>query len=129
MPLSSSSCLAQALLLSMRAAAAVGPNTFSPCAAKISTIPPPSGSSGPMIVRSMACPAAHSAAAARIESSKAWAKQLLLDNGIPTAQATRFTDYAAAEAALRERETKGAFPVVIKADGLAAGKGVVIAHD
>ncbi len=41
------------------------------------------------------------AAAARIESSKAWAKQLLLDNGIPTAQATRFTDYAAAEAALR----------------------------
>jgi phosphoribosylamine--glycine ligase len=69
------------------------------------------------------------AAAARIESSKAWAKQLLLDNGIPTAQATRFTDYAAAEAALRERETKGAFPVVIKADGLAAGKGVVIAHD
>src|SRR5579883_610926 len=63
MPLSSSSCLAQALLLSMRAAA-VGPNTFSPCAAKISTIPPPSGSSGPMIVRSMACPAAHSAQAA-----------------------------------------------------------------
>lgn len=68
-----------------------------------------------------------SAAAARIESSKAWAKALMADAAIPTARAIVVTDPTRARAAL------GAFglPVVIKADGLAAGKGVVVAptHD
>jgi phosphoribosylamine---glycine ligase len=68
-----------------------------------------------------------SAAAARIESSKVWAKQLMLECGIPTAPAEFFSDRASAENAISAREAAGAFPVVIKADGLAAGKGVVVA--
>ncbi|WIG58626.1 MAG: Phosphoribosylamine--glycine ligase [Ktedonobacterales bacterium] len=71
-----------------------------------------------------------SAAAARIESSKAWAKDLMLRAGIPTAHAARFTDRAAAGAHLDHYDQSGgAYPVVIKASGLAAGKGVVIAPD
>ena len=62
-------------------------------------------------------------AAARIETSKAWAKQLMLDAGVPTARATRHTDPASAK---RAAAALGA-PVVVKASGLAAGKGVVIA--
>jgi phosphoribosylamine---glycine ligase len=69
------------------------------------------------------------AAAARIESSKVWAKRLMLEHGIPTAPAEFFSDRASAETALSAREAAGAFPVVIKADGLAAGKGVVVAPD
>jgi phosphoribosylamine--glycine ligase len=69
-----------------------------------------------------------SAAAARIESSKGWAKDLMVRAGVPTARAQRFSDRAAAGAYLDERERRGdGYPVVIKADGLAAGKGVVIA--
>ena len=68
-------------------------------------------------------------AAARIESSKGWAKQLMQDHGIPTAAAERYRDRAAAEQAIVRREASGRFPVVIKADGLAAGKGVVIADE
>ncbi|MBF6589244.1 MAG: phosphoribosylamine--glycine ligase [Ktedonobacterales bacterium] len=71
-----------------------------------------------------------SAAAARIESSKAWAKHLMRAAGIPTAHARSFDDRAAAEEYLRNYEARGgAYPVVIKADGLAAGKGVVLARD
>ena len=61
-------------------------------------------------------------AAAEIETSKAFAKDLMLRAGIPTARASRHTDPDAAKRAAR---TLGA-PVVIKASGLAAGKGVVI---
>lgn len=62
-------------------------------------------------------------AAARIETSKAWAKQLMLDVGVPTARATWHTDAAEAK---RAAVALGA-PVVVKASGLAAGKGVVVA--
>ncbi|MGZ8456905.1 MAG: phosphoribosylamine--glycine ligase [Gemmatirosa sp.] len=63
------------------------------------------------------------AAAAEIETSKAFAKQLMLDAGVPTARAELHTEAPAAKRAAREF---GA-PVVIKASGLAAGKGVVVA--
>ncbi|MBW4542118.1 MAG: phosphoribosylamine--glycine ligase [Myxacorys chilensis ATA2-1-KO14] len=61
---------------------------------------------------------------AQIESSKAWAKALMEDAGIPTAKAAVFADEAAAKAYVR---SEGA-PIVIKADGLAAGKGVTVAE-
>jgi phosphoribosylamine--glycine ligase len=64
-----------------------------------------------------------SAAAARLEGSKAFAKEFMLARGIPTAEAAVFTDPDAARAHVR---AVGA-PIVIKADGLAAGKGVVVA--
>lgn len=60
--------------------------------------------------------------AARIESSKAWAKDLLRGAGVPTAGHRTFRDRDAAEAYVRER---GA-PIVVKASGLAAGKGAVV---
>ncbi len=62
-------------------------------------------------------------AAARLESSKDFAKAFMKRHGIPTADYESFTDPAAAHAHV---ETRGA-PIVIKADGLAAGKGVVVA--
>jgi phosphoribosylamine--glycine ligase len=68
-----------------------------------------------------------SKAAARIESSKSFAKGLMVRAGVPTARAERFTDRDAAEAYLRARGER--YPVVVKADGLAAGKGVVVAWD
>jgi phosphoribosylamine--glycine ligase len=61
-------------------------------------------------------------AAARIESSKAFAKRLMLDAGVPTARAERHTTLDGALHAIR---ALGA-PVVIKASGLAAGKGVIV---
>jgi phosphoribosylamine--glycine ligase len=64
-----------------------------------------------------------SAAAARLEGSKSFCKQVADAAGVPTAAWARFEDAAAARAHLRAR---GA-PVVVKADGLAAGKGVVVA--
>lgn len=67
-----------------------------------------------------------SAAAARLEGSKGFTKDLCAAAGIPTAGYVRCTDAATARAALRE--TFG-LPVVVKADGLAAGKGVVVAFD
>jgi phosphoribosylamine--glycine ligase len=60
--------------------------------------------------------------AAQIETSKTFAKQLMIDAGVPTARALTFTDVARARGAARELGT----PVVIKASGLAAGKGVIV---
>src|SRR5271170_8490260 len=64
------------------------------------------------------------AAAARLEASKAYAKELILRAGIPTARFATATSPEEARDALLEFD----LPVVIKADGLAAGKGVIIAH-
>jgi phosphoribosylamine---glycine ligase len=61
-------------------------------------------------------------AAAEIETSKAFAKQLMLDAGIPTARAEMHTRPADAKAAAR----RFGAPVVVKASGLAAGKGVIV---
>ncbi len=61
--------------------------------------------------------------AAQIEGSKGFSKDLMARHGIPTAAYAKFTDHAAAVAYIQEQ---GA-PIVVKADGLAAGKGVVVA--
>jgi phosphoribosylamine---glycine ligase len=63
------------------------------------------------------------AAAARIEGSKAWAKELCVRYGIPAPRSETFTDVTTAIMHLDAFEP----PYVVKADGLAAGKGVVIA--
>jgi phosphoribosylamine--glycine ligase len=63
-------------------------------------------------------------AAAEIETSKTFAKELMLSAGVPTARATAHRSAADAKEAAR---AMGA-PVVVKASGLAAGKGVVVAH-
>jgi phosphoribosylamine--glycine ligase len=63
--------------------------------------------------------------AARLESSKAFAKELMRRYGIPTGYFSTFEDADEAKRYVREVGT----PVVIKADGLAAGKGVVVCHD
>jgi phosphoribosylamine--glycine ligase len=63
-------------------------------------------------------------AAAEIETSKRFAKSLMRDAGVPTATATHHSDPLEALAAVR----RAGIPVVIKASGLAAGKGVVIAR-
>jgi phosphoribosylamine---glycine ligase len=62
-------------------------------------------------------------AAAQLESSKAFAKAFMQRHGIPTALYASFTDAAAAHAHV----DKHGAPIVVKADGLAAGKGVVVA--
>jgi phosphoribosylamine--glycine ligase len=64
-----------------------------------------------------------SRAAARLEGSKAFTKDLCAEFGIPTAAYRRFTDAGAAKAYVRDCDV----PIVVKADGLAAGKGVVVA--
>ena len=66
-----------------------------------------------------------SKAAAQLEGSKAFSKDFLQRHGIPTAAHATFTDVDAASDYVRNQ---GA-PIVIKADGLAAGKGVVVATD
>ncbi len=63
--------------------------------------------------------------AARLESSKIFAKEIMSANQIPTAAAQTFAE---SNAAKRYSETLS-FPIVIKADGLALGKGVIIAND
>jgi len=63
-------------------------------------------------------------AAAQLESSKDFAKQFMARHQIPTAAFATFSDAAAAHAYIQD---KGA-PIVVKADGLAAGKGVVVAQ-
>jgi len=60
---------------------------------------------------------------AQIEASKWWAKSLMQEEGIPTATGETFTDAATAKAYISQQ---GA-PIVVKADGLAAGKGVTVA--
>lgn len=64
------------------------------------------------------------AAAAQLEGSKAFSKDFLARHNIPTASYRNFTEVDAAVAYVREQGT----PIVIKADGLAAGKGVIIAQ-
>jgi phosphoribosylamine--glycine ligase len=66
-----------------------------------------------------------SKSAARLESSKIFAKELMRKNKIPTARGAAFEKREAAHAFVGESR----FPVVIKADGLALGKGVIIAQD
>jgi len=63
-------------------------------------------------------------AAAKLEWSKAYSKDFMLRHGIPTAAYANFTELASA----LEHVQSAALPLVVKADGLAAGKGVVIAH-
>jgi len=63
-------------------------------------------------------------AATEIESSKVFAKELMQKYNIPCARSTSFSDYSQAKEFVR-RQTP---PIVIKADGLAAGKGVIIAE-
>jgi len=66
-----------------------------------------------------------SKSAARLESSKIFAKELMRKNKIPTARGAAFSKVEAALAFVEEAR----FPLVIKADGLALGKGVIIAQD
>ncbi len=63
--------------------------------------------------------------AARIESSKVWAKRLMVESGVPTAAFEWFVDVDEAIDYLARIE----YPAVVKADGLALGKGVVVARD
>lgn len=63
-------------------------------------------------------------AGAKIEASKAWAKALMQEARIPTAKAAVFTEAKAAKSYVRSQS----IPIVIKADGLAAGKGVTVAQ-
>jgi phosphoribosylamine---glycine ligase len=62
-------------------------------------------------------------AGAQIEASKSWSKDFMIEAGIPTAKSATFTDTKLA----KEYVNKEGAPIVIKADGLAAGKGVVVA--
>lgn len=66
-----------------------------------------------------------SAAAARIESSKAFAKELMVRAGVPTAEHAVFTE---PEAAVDHVRARGA-PLVVKASGLAGGKGAIVCSD
>lgn len=65
-------------------------------------------------------------AAAILEGSKVFSKKLMLDYNIPTAAYCAFTN---AKSAIEYVKTQNTFPTVIKADGLALGKGVIIAQD
>ena len=64
-------------------------------------------------------------AGAKIESSKSWAKEIMTEANVPTAQSRTFTDPVSAKEYIRQ---VGA-PIVVKADGLAAGKGVIVARE
>ena len=65
-----------------------------------------------------------SGSAARLESSKSFARQLMVAHGIPCAAGREFTVYAEAKSYLEKQHA----PIVVKADGLAAGKGVTVAN-
>jgi len=67
----------------------------------------------------------HGAATAQLEGSKAFAKDFMFRHRIPCAASATFSELAPAEAAIRDWAY--GFPIVLKADGLAAGKGVVLA--
>jgi phosphoribosylamine---glycine ligase len=62
--------------------------------------------------------------AAEIEFSKTFAKHIMIKYGVPTAEGKTFTSYKPAAAYIK----KMGVPIVVKADGLAAGKGVVVCH-
>src|SRR5262249_26469006 len=64
-------------------------------------------------------------AAARLESSKDFAKEFMVRHGIPTAEHRTFAEPGPAHEYLQ----RSGAPIVVKADGLAAGKGVVVASD
>ena len=64
-----------------------------------------------------------SGSAARLESSKAFARELMIAHGIPCADGREFTGYEEAKSYLKKQHA----PIVIKANGLAAGKGVTVA--
>jgi phosphoribosylamine--glycine ligase len=66
-------------------------------------------------------------AAAQLESSKVFSKDFMARHNVPTARYRTFTNARSATAFLASAEA--AYPIVVKADGLAAGKGVVVAHD
>lgn len=61
---------------------------------------------------------------ANIEASKSWAKEIMIQANVPTAKSETFTDATAA----KEYINKVGAPIVVKADGLAAGKGVIVAN-
>jgi len=67
--------------------------------------------------------------ASQLEGSKAFSKDFLSRNNIPTAAYGNFTDIDKAKSFVEELTSSTGFPVVIKADGLAAGKGVIIAQN
>lgn len=67
--------------------------------------------------------------AAQLESSKAFTKDFLARHNIPTAAYSNFTEIEPAKAYVVEVTANTGYPIVIKADGLAAGKGVIIAQD
>ncbi len=69
-----------------------------------------------------------SRAAARIEGSKIFAKEVMRHAGVPTARSEAFEREDTALAFLRSLPARGGYPIVVKVDGLAAGKGVTIAH-
>ncbi|PSF36225.1 phosphoribosylamine--glycine ligase [Aphanothece hegewaldii CCALA 016] len=62
--------------------------------------------------------------AAQLEASKSWAKSLMYEASIPAAHSGTFSDIESAKTYLQKQGT----PIVIKADGLASGKGVIVAH-
>ena len=66
-----------------------------------------------------------SQAAAQLEGSKTYSKDFFIKYGIPTAQYASFSDYNSSKSYLEKIE----YPTVVKADGLAAGKGVIICND
>ena len=68
-------------------------------------------------------------AAAQLESSKAFAKAFMQQHSIPTAQYAAFTDYGAARTYLQSKIQNPKSAMVVKADGLAAGKGVIVCDD
>jgi phosphoribosylamine--glycine ligase len=69
------------------------------------------------------------AAAARIESDKTFSKELMVSRGVPTAAFASFRDAAAALSYLDRLADEGVRSVVVKARGLAAGKGAIVAED
>jgi phosphoribosylamine--glycine ligase len=78
-------------------------------------------------VRALGIPVfGHDAATARLEGSKAFAKDFMVRHGIPCAASHTITDLATGEALIRGWSY--GYPIVLKADGLAAGKGVVLAQ-
>jgi phosphoribosylamine---glycine ligase len=65
--------------------------------------------------------------AAQLESSKVFSKDFMVRHNVPTARHITYSDAQSAIAFLESSEAE--YPIVVKADGLAAGKGVVVAHD